>query len=99
MTKVDQYKEVVSSFSKKMVERLEGNSDKGDRENWKAESYEYLLERLDEEVKELVDIIHQCKLCCYGKHRVSSEAADISNFAMMIADKIGGLKESKENEH
>lgn len=88
---IEEYREVVESFGKKMVGRLEANSDKGDRGDWKGESYEYLFARLREEVEELAGIIEQCKVCPHGKGRVSCEAADIANFAMMIADKVGGL--------
>lgn len=50
---------------------------------WRDCEMEYLLDRLEEEVSEL----RSCK-----QEAVVSEAADVANFAMMVADKAYQLK-------
>ena len=49
---------------------------------WKHEAIEYLEDRLGEEVEELYSAIESNQ----PKEAVEKEAADIANFAMMIAD-------------
>ncbi len=53
-----------------------------DRPGWKHESTEYLLGRLGEELIELAEAIRLNDT----KERIEKEAADVGNFAMMLAD-------------
>ena len=53
-----------------------------DRPGWKHESIAYFLNRLGEEVAELCNAIEANA----PKNIVEKEAADVGNFAMMIAD-------------
>lgn len=61
-------------FAQKMEERLAANDDKG---GWGTESDEYLIKRIKEETEELEVAINS---------QIADEAADVANFAMMIAD-------------
>ena len=60
-----------------MEERLKENDHKG---GWLTCSFEYLIRRLREEVNELDTAL-------YEEGDPIMEAADVANFAMMIADK------------
>ena len=73
----------VRRFSEVMERRLRENDYKG---GWKDCDYSYLTRRLQEEIDEL-HIAVQCK----SLDLIPKEAADVANFAMMIADKFGGL--------
>ncbi len=69
-------------FAARMEERLVANHDKG---GWRECGDLYLVERLKEEVDELIR-----ELACVGldlKTKIVHEAADVAYFAMMIADK------------
>jgi hypothetical protein len=70
-----------------MEYKLSLNRHKGDREGWSGDSPELLLARLKEEVTELLGAIHSGT-----DQQVLEEAADVANFAMMIADVSGGLQ-------
>ena len=69
---------------------MERNLQKHDnRPGWKDESSDYLLERLREELEELQAAIDHTD---DGREtRILKEAADVANFAMMIADITYGL--------
>lgn len=72
----------VKWFSKKMQSQLDANDHKGscwDR-GWSGMSQKWLLKRLKQEVKELEQEI------LYSGKNVVEEAADVANFAHMIAD-------------
>jgi hypothetical protein len=77
---------VVQWFAEQMELQLRANDHKG---GWAGDSTESLLDRLDEEVAELRE--------CSSKREIE-EAADVANFAMMIADqsvegqRIGDVK-------
>jgi NTP pyrophosphatase (non-canonical NTP hydrolase) len=58
---------------------------------WKDCTIEWLLSRLGEEVAELEDAMGCCSRCgvkriAFDAQEVIQEAADVANFAMMIAD-------------
>ena len=72
-------RDIIIKFSNLMESKLASNDHK---DGWDKCTYEYLLRRLIEEVRELIEAI---KLRNY--QNVSKEAADVANFAMMIADK------------
>lgn len=63
-------------FANAMQKELDNNSHKG---GWSSMSQQWLLRRLRQETKELERAIAK------GKN-VVEEAADVANFAMMIAD-------------
>ena len=81
--------EKIDLFAKQMKENLKINSYKG---TWTEESDDWLFECLDEEVKELEAV------SSYGYNRkkraeeILREAADVANFAMMIADNSGAFQ-------
>lgn len=72
-------------FAGEMYEKLEKNKHKG---GWKDCDKKYLLNRLKQEVAEL-------NLACsvsdgiIDPNDIRREAADVANFAMMIADNFG----------
>lgn len=69
----------VFSFAAHMQSKLEENAHKG---GWDDDSAEELLARLVEETRELRTAIRKGK----PKAEVVEEAADVANFAMMIAE-------------
>lgn len=59
-----------------------------DRPHWRQSDLGFLIERLAEEVGELIEEAHGMR------YDVWSEAADVANFAAMIADLcVGGTDE------
>ena len=72
-------KEAVRRFGLQMTENLNNNIHKG---HWKGENNGYLLSRLREEIQELEDALRSGT----DPKTIQQEAADIANFAMMIAD-------------
>lgn len=81
--------EVLTRFRTYMSMKLTQNLSKGGPEGWRYEKVSYLVERLEEEVKELKTLL----LDNPTAYEVIHEAADVANFAMMIADNIG-IKET-----
>lgn len=75
-------------FAQSMERVLRRNDDKS---HWTRCGDEYLMRRLKEEVKELDDAIRADPWPGKVEH-VGREAADVANFAMMIADVRGALK-------
>jgi NTP pyrophosphatase (non-canonical NTP hydrolase) len=74
-----------------MEAKLEENRHKGDREGWQRDHARALFIRLQEELKELELAIDR-PVELRRSHEIRSEAADVANFAMMIADVAGGLE-------
>ena len=73
----------VKWFGEQMIKKLEDNEEK---EHWRKSSYDHLFCRLEEEVRELQELILNDKIS-YKHKKMIAECADIANFAMMIADK------------
>jgi NTP pyrophosphatase (non-canonical NTP hydrolase) len=73
----------VSWFSGLMEKELKENDHKG---GWQNESMEHMLVRLQEERDELVYAIDKFLIDKKDPREIFSEAADVANFAMMIAD-------------
>jgi hypothetical protein len=73
----------VMAFAVLMETKLYMNDHKG---GWRNDTPEALLERLYEEVDELKEAL------LVKSVRIANEAADVANFAMMIADVGGFLK-------
>lgn len=70
---------VVSAFARVMERKLQYNKSKG---HWGDCPVEWLIERLREEVDELEAAVKANVPARVAQH----EAADVGNFAMMIAD-------------
>lgn len=73
----------VRAFADAMEARLLANDHKG---GWSKDLPEWLLGRCEDELFELRRSIQWA-----SGHAVLDEAADVANFAMMIADVCGGL--------
>ncbi len=82
----------VNRFAKLMERKLRANDHKG---GWERETTAYLSRRLGQELKELRGAVARLngstdptpeQVATVGK-----EAADVANFAMMIADVCGAL--------
>ena len=93
----------VNAFADLMEKKLAQNRHKGDRDGWALDAPLALLKRLKEEVRELEDVLKRQRAnqddgLDHGptgaaeRRAVVGEAADVANFAMMIADVAGGLK-------
>jgi NTP pyrophosphatase (non-canonical NTP hydrolase) len=74
-------REEVRWFAVQMEAKLKENDHKG---GWDNCQYRYLLDRLREEVDELIQAFWDQEKTTED---IVSEAADVANFAMMIADK------------
>ena len=92
--------EALHAFQGEQWRKLMANAHKG---GWKDENVYDLLSRLGDEVRELEEAVHAWDLAksrpitssevaadLAGK--VAKEAADVGNFAMMVADVVGGLR-------
>lgn len=86
----------VLAFAIRMEAKLEKNRHKGDREGWIKDDPEDLISRLKQELVDLeTEVEHRIEPGVVGVGSVESiagEAADVANFAMMIADVCGGVK-------
>lgn len=98
--KVLDCRQEVKDFAVLMEQKLRKNDHKI---SWKKCNQEYLLQRLDDEVKEL----HECffiyspadmNFLMDGQHedRIPGEAADVANFAMMLWDNFGDKELRKQ---
>lgn len=74
----------VRLFAAMMERKLQANEHKG---GWQDDTALALLRRLREEADEL----ERCLQVGMSAPTVAYEAADVANFAMMIADVVGGL--------
>lgn len=73
----------VLHHARQMELKLEENRHKGDREGWLNCSKPYLLNRLLHEVAELMTAVYEGDVAAVVK-----ESADVSNYSMMLADKV-----------
>lgn len=71
----------VQRFAEAMQHELDENAHKG---TWKGVAVSFLLTRLDDEVAELRQAVRSG-----SQAEVLSEAADVGNFCLMIADVFG----------
>ena len=78
------YTEIINKFAAYMKRELENNSKKG---GWEYLPDSYLLKRLHEEIRELEALTVDDSTASYEE--VMTEASDIANFALMIADNYG----------
>jgi len=82
----------VRQFADLMEARLKANDHKG---GWRGERLPYLLRRLREETDELYEAMGPSLDWKMISETVGREAADVANFAMMIADICGALAASE----
>ena len=90
--------EALIKFQQVMLEKLEKNKHKG---GWRGDKWQNLYLRLDQEEDEMYAELVQLDTYIRGSmpehvireqaRKVAREAADVANFAMMIADVCGGL--------
>jgi len=85
----------VRLFAEAMERQLKENDHKG---GWDEESITWLLSRVREETDELAGVLYKLRKTNPGSAQRAAlakdalhEAADVGNFAMMIADVIGAL--------
>ena len=76
---------IVSHFAEAMEQKLKENDYKG---GWSGCTPSWLLRRLRAEINELARALKHHKRT---PALIAREAADVANFAMMIADVTGGL--------
>ena len=81
---------VVARFAAAMEMKLRDKDTEKGAEGWKNSSVPYLMERLDEEVKELKKALHEWPMGM-KTNTIMNEAADVANFTMMVADLTGSL--------
>ena len=83
------YRKSVAAFGKQMSGRLMENNHK---EGWEDCSFKYLLWRLRQEVEELASAV-KGGMAHFGEaNDIVLEAADVGNFAMMIAERARVLE-------
>lgn len=87
--------EALHAFQKLMWAKLMENRHKG---GWIHLSCEFLFSRLEDEVKELSDVLEEIRTTNSSPHvmhvlraKAGRECADVSNFSMFIADVLGQL--------
>jgi hypothetical protein len=81
-------REPLAWFSQRMEEKLQANDHKG---HWSNCTMTYLRNRINEELKELELALngdHPLGYTSAEAHRIVLEAADVANFALMIADNV-----------
>lgn len=80
----------VLAFACAMEHKLSLNRRKGDSAGWRRSGAHALQDRLDDEVEELAEALAnygpKAIMCDSNRLHVLLEAADVANFAMMIAD-------------
>ena len=93
----------VAAMALAMESRLQANEHKG---GWRDETFVFLAARVEDELRELREAIAKYSLAkFYGdgasndevvaREDVLHEAADVANFAMMIADNCGALRDAR----
>ena len=86
----------VLAFARRMEAKLEQNRHKGDREGWQKDSANALLRRLSDELDELKAAVARPLINSERQIAIADEAANVANFAMMIADVAGDLQPRPE---
>lgn len=87
VTALSDYKKYVDAFGKRMLAKLEKNRHKGE---WKDLSFDRAFELMQQEIKELEDEInfiveYDGDIDITNITDIINEAADVANFALMIA--------------
>lgn len=64
--------------------------------HWRHCNEAYLVQRLNEEIGELIGVLLEGREAIVNyEDCVLNECCDIANFAMMIADNFGGMREER----
>jgi NTP pyrophosphatase (non-canonical NTP hydrolase) len=74
----------VTAFATTMEEKLQENRHKGGPENWCTKDVDWLLRRLDQEIRELRAAV-RLPTADDKVRLIQREAADVANFAMMVS--------------
>ena len=82
----------IQKFAVRMEGKLAQNRHKGDRAGWLTTHPTYLINRLLDETAELYDALDNL----LNPEDVWAEAADVANFAMMVADSYAAQYEGDE---
>lgn len=80
----------VKDFAVLMEQKLRKNDHKS---HWSKESFTYLFQRLDEEMRELNQAVASAKT---DYSRITDEAVDVANFLMMIVDNMAEPRQERE---
>ena len=94
------FTEKVEAFAKFMVEKLETKQYEND-DTWDVCKTSYLLSRMEEEIEEVKLLLKQEPplyeefMWKQWQKKLAFECADVANFAMMIADRLGVLGKEK----
>ena len=85
----------VKRFAEAMIEKLNEPKNLA-KESWNECHVDYLVYCLWKEINE-VELVLKQKMSCFAstkerKQEILKECADVANFAMMIADKVGALE-------
>lgn len=84
----------VKRFAARMEQQLEAHDRERGRYGWHREGVVFLMRRLQDEVAELVQAMYHVPYPYDAwdseriRRRIANEAADVANFAMMIADNV-----------
>lgn len=78
-------------FAQQMEERLSRHDHDRGPDGWVGNAHDDLLGRLDDERSELQEAVFSCE---GTKEKIQLEAADVANFAMMIAHNAAGNPEA-----
>lgn len=76
-------RESVKWFAEQMENKLKENDKKG---GWDDCNIYWLIQRIREEINELLSAVNLNRDLGATKENIIREAADVANFAMMIAD-------------
>jgi NTP pyrophosphatase (non-canonical NTP hydrolase) len=83
----------VDWFAQQMEKKLQENDHK---QHWSECDSDYLIARMEQEMDELLKALIDYKFGNGSREEVVREAADVGNFAMMIADNTRGEDKSKD---
>ena len=95
------FQQKIRVFSKLMLQKLEAKQYEND-DTWDICSDNYLLKRMYEEIGEIVDVLkeepppYESSQWYIWHKRLALECADVANFAMMVADRLGILGETND---
>ncbi len=78
-------------FMGAMLEELKNNMHKG---GWENDSKESLFRRVGEELEEFLDEMAYVGTDGFSAEKITSEAADVANMIMMVADRA--IREHEE---
>lgn len=82
----------VLKFAQMMERKLQANDCKG---GWESDNVEWLLSRLREELLELDAVALNDDGSAETRQKIGQEAADVANYAMMVADVCGSVQKDR----